>query len=1083
MPHLEGERFSRPYVTQRKSTAVPQKPSSRPSTIMAVPPKPISKPSTIVAGRRPRDKAIVQPMTDTEGLFRRELGLRSDMDRAPNPVQTGIYKESQVNLLHARKAPALQGPRRQRGKAMASIAKDVRCIEASEQRIRNWDQEDRNLLADRQGRRQLLLRKMEQTNHDYNSKAILFKPHPPQALADNHDQVARANWDLLQEIKRASGDVSRSLVVVTTELSRLLLWSCQVLDEEMRILEPKVLEEAETRRVIKAKMEDREHAEAFLHREARREAWWAHLEETVSLGNEKVRRLADICSELSSLHDDYVSLYQTFSKSLSRYYYSDSSPSRAKELPSQFHATLMNMIEGNSNLTLEAHFLREYQRIRDYGSEPGIFSQRVRYASLHKVAATLLLSSEFLKLHVISWIHTFPGRRISRQELSNAVFINRPVELSFIILQNTTDTNMLTKHFYFGSLSNDHDPAIQIRRAQAAALIPFRELVEGMKSLKYGIEDLIKDWHSKNETIDLCNHKARLGYEIKVFMLLVDWFTALTWRSLQHRVSTRTIFLKPPSRSEALFSPIKFGVPLGYPRRPYWNYNDYRGPQGEKVTVCYARESTSMEMFLAQLQHGGVVSIDVRWAPGREKSSDELRDWFGHNVSVVTLATESQIVVCHFALMTRYRHDQIIPPSLGLLLEDPNIIKVAINIDELQTRFEKYLGINMAGSCDLTSLDASFHSASLKGAPHHGIRTVAGLVKKYFNLDLRRLPQSAGQWLFGISLSKLQCVCSGAYACLRLFFHLSEKMFDRKTEQIIPLNGCSGTTVENLALLFPAVNRDINKFSSERVEVSATEKTHQRATSVIQLPYEETGTIKVSQSRFGHKEIVWKLASELAHEFTKTRFTKTRRSLSFQQSSLRLYYLWHTFELQCDDVEIYSPEPHANVPAAILEVIESAGLPYHPESFKTLQKMALVQFYAGQKISLLEEAWRHSLIQDLSPADLSQRISGLMAVIHGKTTAENWINVAARRDQSQTTQILHQDLLPFAMWHIGGVSVNNISSLLLRSRSSIAESILDEVLQSKSRASFVQLVLEDIAEMTSDPPLWMKRLNLMSKRA
>ncbi|ERF77133.1 hypothetical protein EPUS_07674 [Endocarpon pusillum Z07020] len=1027
---------------------------------MAVPPKPISKPSTIVAGRPPRDKATVRPTTDTESLFRRELGLRSELDRAPNPVQTGIYKDIQVNLHRAQKARALQELRHQGSNAVADTAKYVRGIGASEQRIRNKDKVDRNLLADRGGRHQLLLRKTEQTNHDYNSKA-------PQAIADNHDQVARANWDLLPEIKRASGDVSRSLVAVTTELSRLLQWSCQRLDEEMRILKPKVLEEAETRRVMKAKKEDSEHAEAFSQREARREAWWAHIEDTVILENDKVRTLADICSGLSLLHSSYKSLYEKLSKSLSWYYYSDSSTSRAKELRSLFYATLMNMIEGNRYLILEAHFLRYYQRNRYYDCEPGAFSHRVRHASLYRVARMFKISAEILRLYAVSWTHIFPRRRISRLELPDAVYENRPVDLSFIIQKNAAVSTKLTRQFSFGLLSNDHDPAIQVRRAQAAALMPFHVVIGGMNSL-------INEFYSKNETIDPGKYEQRLGFETRQLRLLVDLFTICNWRSLQHRVSTRTIFLKPSSQSDALFSPIQFGVPLGYPRSRSWNYNDYRGPQGEKVTVFCARESTSMESCLAQLQHEGVVSVDVRWAPDREKSSDALHDWFGHNVSVVTLATESQIVVCHLALLTRYLS---IPVSLRLLLEDPNIIKVAINIDELQTRFEKYLGIHMTGTCNLTSLDASFHSTLLEGAPHHGIRTIADLVKKHFNMELCGLRQSTKIWLYSFSLRELQCVCSGAYACLRLFFHLSEKMFDRKTEQLIPLNGCSGRTVQNLALLFPAATRGINKISSERVEPSATEKTHQHATSVIQLPYEETGTIKVSRQRIGYQDLVGKWAAQLARELI-----KTRRSSNFQQSSLRLYYLWHTFELQCDDIDIYFPQPHANVPAAILEVIESAGLPYHPESFKTLQKMALVQFYAGQKIWLLEEAWMHSWMQDLSPADLSQRISDLMAVIHGKRTAENWIDVAARSYHSQTTQNPHQDLLPFAMWHIGDVSVHNISNLLLRSRSSIAESILNEVLQSKSRAGSMQLGLEDIAEMTGDPPLWMKRLNLMSKR-
>ncbi len=305
-------------------------------------------------------------------------------------------------------------------------------------------------------------------------------------------------------------------------------------------------------------------------------------------------------------------------------------------------------------------------------------------------------------------------------------------------------------------------------------------------------------------------------------------------------------------------------------------------------------------------------------------------------------------------------------------------------------------------------------------------------------------------------------------------------MFDAKADRFIPLNGCSKGAVQNLALLFSAIGRGTSKVLSEKVEASAKEKT-QSATSLTQIPYEETGIIKVSQQ----PSLIRRWAAELARVLI-----KTRRSLRFQRSSLCLYNLWRTFDFECDDVEIYLPQPCANLPAMILEVIEIAGLAYHPESFKTLQKMALVQFYTGRKIWPLEEAWKHSWMQDLPPADLSQQVSGLMAVIRGKTMAEKWINVTAGRDtvtakrsQSQATLKRHQDLLPFAMWHIGRVSVDNISRLLLQPRSSIAESILDEVLQSKSRATFSQPALEDVAQMASDPPLWAKRLKLMSKRA
>ncbi len=762
----------RPYATQRKSTSFPQKPSPRPSTIMAFPVQPISKPSTIIAGRRPRDQATIRPKMESETLLRRELGLRSELDRAPNLVQTGVYKESKVNLRRAEKARLLQELRHKRGQTKTDIAKCENHIGRSEQRIRSLEKVHSSLLAEFRERlrwlrehRQWLLREWEQTNRDYNSKALLFKPQLHQSIIDNHDQVASANCELLREIKRASEDIARNLVAVITRLGRLLQRLCQILEKEMRILEPKVLEEAERRRVIRAKREDREHAEAFLQREAQREAWWTHIEKTTDLVERLSRRSSDITSELSHLHNDYKSLYESFSKSLSWYYYRGRMPGRAKELRSELHATLLNMIEGSLGLILEAHFLRRYQRSRYLNFEPGAFSYEFHYGSLHRAAARLEDSARILKLQTVGWTHIFYGRRTGGEwELPNSVYANRPVDLSFIIQRNATEASRLAKHFFFGSLSNDHDPAIQIRRAQVAALMPFLVVIRGMNLLKYGILDFINEWYSKDGTINLLKHgikdlgtyEKQLDYQKRQLMYLVNGFKFPIWRSLQYRVSTHTIFLKPPSQSDALFSPIKFEVPSGYPRRPYWNYNDYRGPQGEKVTIFYLRSTASIELYLPQLQHGGVVSVDVRWAQGGEKSSDKLHNWFGHDVSVITLATESQIIVCHLAQLTWYRHDLNVPSSLRFILQDPSIIKVGMDIDELQIRFEKYLGIHLAGTCSISSLDASFHSALWEREPYHRGTGLAGMVKKHFNLNLHGRRQSAEIWLKTFSLHEIQ---------------------------------------------------------------------------------------------------------------------------------------------------------------------------------------------------------------------------------------------------------------------------------------------------------------------------------------
>jgi hypothetical protein len=276
-------------------------------------------------------------------------------------------------------------------------------------------------------------------------------------------------------------------------------------------------------------------------------------------------------------------------------------------------------------------------------------------------------------------------------------------------------------------------------------------------------------------------------------------------------------------------------------------------------------------------------------------------------------------------------------------------------------------------------------------------------------------------------------------------------MIDLKHRRSIPIDGCSDEILKKLDLLFPVTGKDFSKVSS----------------SSAPIPHEETGPIIIGDSR-GSDRLALGLANEL-----KVLAAQHRPNLESHLASLRPYYLWRTFRFSCKHIEALHPHPRSNLPATILELIERFGLPYDLNQYQDLQRMALVQFYTNRKVYSLEDAFRGSRIQDLSLTDLHEKVTGLMTVIRGKIAAEGWANAAPERKQARVSRKLKRDLLLFAMWHVSQISVDNISRLLLESKSRVAKSILDEVLRLKAPLHISKTDLKNLAQFTNDPPLYI----------
>jgi hypothetical protein len=229
-----------------------------------------------------------------------------------------------------------------------------------------------------------------------------------------------------------------------------------------------------------------------------------------------------------------------------------------------------------------------------------------------------------------------------------------------------------------------------------------------------------------------------------------------------------------------------------------------------------------------------------------------------------------------------------------------------------------------------------------------------------------------------------------AYLCLRLFFRLSQRMLDLKSERPLPVQGCSSDMVQNLGIHVPAA---VAYFS---------EAGHKSSSSLREHPSELFGPLLISRDYHRWGRVAKRWVGVISRNTI-----EAQPQLMSMESSLQLYHLWRTLEWDCDDIEALLPQPQSNLSAMSLEVIERGGLSSHPEPYESLQKMALAQLNTSRKLSCIEEPTRHSRVQEWSRAILEQQISNLMALVHAKIQAEKWLDAVVKmlnRSRSKFTR-------------------------------------------------------------------------------
>jgi hypothetical protein len=704
---LHVQHSSRSYALKANRGPIPPRPTSRPTGLAPAGAVPSGLASSPRSRPRPREGSAT------------ELGLREEPERKPVATEIDAYQESTLNLIRAERR---------------DLAREI--LE-SEQELSNRGA------------------KLEQTFRVDGTKLQMLRESGENEIEQLQAEVESKKRDIRSSLPRFVSGTEYEINYSEAEFGGIIQRLCQSIRKELPIVEAGIVEKKKTIHILKAEAEDREHAQNSKQRDALRNAWWTDVEKILGdfADNNKII-FSDKMRDFARVREDIEEWFAGDTLELFTYYFARGIQDRRKELRYSIHTTLLEFLEDGMHITGEAHHARHFRRVyRACSVESAAFSYEVEYALRYAASSKLQLSAEVVSWHAISSNKTFWRRWSSGWELG-AAKPNRLTDLCYMIARNADEIHQTMHTFRFGVLSGDcGSEQLQLRRAQAAALKPFRETIKATSQLVSLLGYFRKSMKLEADH-GLKKIEKKIAYGKREILPLLDAFTVANWTSNKHRLSTRTVCLKAQAQSEHLLSPVVFKVPPGYPARSQWNYNDYRGPQGESVSVFYGRDVPTLESALMQLQHNGVVAIDVRWAPQRMTTPP---DWLGRDVSVVTLATQSQIVVCHLARSTLHQHERNVPPSLKLLLEDPRIIKVGIDIDELEERFKKYLYISLSGTCDVCSLDAAMQSISSGEAQNPRSIDLERLVQKHFKSDLPSLPRSAMFWLHNLPLHELQC--------------------------------------------------------------------------------------------------------------------------------------------------------------------------------------------------------------------------------------------------------------------------------------------------------------------------------------
>lgn len=249
-----------------------------------------------------------------------------------------------------------------------------------------------------------------------------------------------------------------------------------------------------------------------------------------------------------------------------------------------------------------------------------------------------------------------------------------------------------------------------------------------------------------------------------------------------------------PETTEALpssppFTPLDYKIPEGSfsaavkaaegTSESFWSYAMYRGPSSEedggeavkKVTVHYCKSVHTAERVCRYFLDEKVLGFDLEWSIEGYRTSSPRK-----NVSLVQLASQSRIALLHVAVFPH--KDELVPPTLRTIMENPEITKTGVWIKGDCTRLQKYLGIGSRGIFELSHL---FRQVKYTKEGRHDLINkklvrLADQVKETIHLPMFKGPDvRTSDWSKVLNMDQIVYSASDAYAAVQLYAMLNHQ--------------------------------------------------------------------------------------------------------------------------------------------------------------------------------------------------------------------------------------------------------------------------------------------------------------------
>ncbi|EEA25817.1 hypothetical protein EYB25_003053 [Talaromyces marneffei] len=212
----------------------------------------------------------------------------------------------------------------------------------------------------------------------------------------------------------------------------------------------------------------------------------------------------------------------------------------------------------------------------------------------------------------------------------------------------------------------------------------------------------------------------------------------------------------------------------------FWSYNQYKTPDGRKIGIHYCKNLEHAERAAALFSDSKLLGFDIEWKPQAQTTSG-----IKSNVSLIQIANEERIALFHIALFKGNEIHDLVPPSLKLLLESTDTVKVGVSIKADCSRIRRHLDIDTRGQFELSHLYklVKYGSTQPKSVNRRAVN-LAQQVEELLGLPLRKDSDvRKSDWTKPLDYAQVQYAASDAYACICLYNTLEAK---RKALNPIP---------------------------------------------------------------------------------------------------------------------------------------------------------------------------------------------------------------------------------------------------------------------------------------------------------